>query len=139
MDFTALISAQREYFNSGMTRGIALRLIALDKLEKAILAREGDLLAALKTDLGKAEYESYACEIGIVLSELRFAKKHLQKWATPQKRPSPLALFPAHSRVLAEPYGVVLIMSPWNYPVQLTLVPLVAALAAGNCALVKPS
>ncbi|MEG2118755.1 MAG: aldehyde dehydrogenase, partial [Pseudoflavonifractor sp.] len=139
MDFTALISAQREYFNSGMTRGIALRLIALDKLEKAILAREGDLLAALKTDLGKAEYESYACEIGIVLSELRFAKKHLQKWAAPQKRPSPLALFPAHSRVLAEPYGVVLIMSPWNYPVQLTLVPLVAALAAGNCALVKPS
>ncbi|MEG1858625.1 MAG: aldehyde dehydrogenase family protein, partial [Pseudoflavonifractor sp.] len=139
MDFTALISAQRAYFNAGMTRGIALRLIALDNLEKAVIARERDLLAALKTDLGKAEYESYACEIGIVLSELRFAQKHLQKWAAAQKRPSPLALFPANSRVIAEPYGVTLILSPWNYPVQLTLVPLISALAAGNCAVVKPS
>lgn len=139
MDFEKLTAAQRAYWNTGATRSTAIRQMMLEKLEKAVLAHEGELLSALGADLGKADYEGYACEVGIVLSELRYARRHLEKWAAPQKRRSPLALFPAQSRVLAEPYGVVLIMSPWNYPVQLTLAPLVSALAAGNCAVVKPS
>lgn len=139
MDLTALVAAQREHFNTGATRGVALRQLMLDKLERAILAHEGELLSALKEDLGKAAFEAYASELGIVLGELRFAKRHVERWAADQKRRSPLALFPATSRVVADPRGVVLIMSPWNYPVQLTLVPLISALAAGCTAVVKPS
>lgn len=139
MDFTTLVAAQRQHFHTGATRSVAIRRLMLDKLEKAVLAHEGDLLSALHTDLGKAHYEGYACEVGIVLGELRFAKRHLEKWAAPKRRPTPIALFPAKSRVVADPYGVALIMSPWNYPVQLTLVPLISALAAGCTAVVKPS
>lgn len=139
MDFKELVSAQRRYWNSGATRSLAFRKDMLERLEQAIEGREKELLEALREDLGKAPYESYACEVGMTLAELRHAKKHLSRWAAPQGRPSPLALFPAKSRVLADPYGAVLIMSPWNYPVQLTLVPLISALAAGNCAVVKPS
>lgn len=139
MDFKELVSAQRRYWNSGATRSLAFRKDMLERLEQAIEGREKELLEALREDLGKAPYESYACEVGMTLAELRHAKKHLSRWAAPKGRPSPLALFPAKSRVAADPYGVALIMSPWNYPVQLTLVPLISALAAGNCAVVKPS
>ena len=139
MDFTTLVDTQREYFNTGATRSPSIRRLMLDKLEKSILRHEQDLLDALYTDLGKANYEAYACELGVVLGELRYAKSHLEKWAAPKKKPTPLAMFPATSRVYSDPYGVALIMSPWNYPVQLTLVPLISALAAGNCAVVKPS
>lgn len=139
MDFTALVAAQRQYFNSGTTRSVSIRRLMLDKLERAIVAHEGKILAALEADLGKSGYEAYASEVGIVLSELRFAKNHVENWATPHKRRNALALFPAKSRVLAEPYGVALILSPWNYPFQLTLVPLISALAAGCTAVVKPS
>lgn len=139
MDFTAMVVTQREYFNTGATRGVAIRRLMLDKLEKSILRREKELLDALRADLGKAHYEGYACELGIVLGELRHAKRHLDRWAAPKKKGTPLAMFPATSHVYPDPYGVALIMSPWNYPVQLTLVPLISALAAGNCAVVKPS
>lgn len=139
MDFTELVAAQRRFWNSGATRDIRVRKDMLDRLEAAIKANERKLLDALREDLGKAPYESYACEIGITLAELRYARGHIARWSAPQKRHSPMALFPAQSRVLADPYGVALIMSPWNYPVQLTLVPLISALAAGNCAVVKPS
>ncbi len=139
MDFTALVATQRQHFYTGATRSVSIRRLMLDKLEKAVVAHEGELLDALEADLGKAHFEGYACEVGIVLSELRFAKNRLERWAAPQKRPTPLALFPAKSRVVADPYGVALIMSPWNYPVQLTLVPLISALAAGCTAVVKPS
>ena len=139
MEFEAMVSRQREFWNTGATRSTEWRLIQLKKLEQALEEREGALCAALKADLGKAAYESWLSEIGMTLAELRFARKHLKKWAAARRRPSSMPLFPAGSRVEAEPYGVVLIMSPWNYPVQLTLVPLVSALAAGNCAVVKPS
>jgi len=139
MDLTALVTAQRQHFNTGATRGVAIRRLMLDKLERAILAHEGELLSALEEDLGKAAFEAYASELGIVLGELRFAKRHVERWAADQKRRSPLAVFPARSRVMADPRGVALIMSPWNYPVQLTLVPLISALAAGCTAVVKPS
>ena len=139
MDLKELVSAQRRYWNSGATRSVGFRRDMLEKLERAVVSRERELLSALREDLGKAPYESYACEVGMTLAELRCAKSHLTRWAAPKGRPSPMALFPAKSRVVADPYGVALIMSPWNYPVQLTLVPLISALAAGNCAVVKPS
>ena len=139
MEFEAMVSRQREFWNTGATRSTEWRLIQLKKLEQALEEREAALCAALKADLGKAAYESWLSEIGMTLAELRFARKHLKKWAAAKRRPSAMPLFPASSRVAPEPYGTVLIMSPWNYPVQLTLVPLVSALAAGNCAVVKPS
>ncbi|MEG2455129.1 MAG: aldehyde dehydrogenase [Oscillospiraceae bacterium] len=129
----------REYFASGATRGVATRQLMLTRLEDAIRAHEGELTAALYADLGKSGFEAYESEIGMVLAELHYAKRHLSRWAAPKKRPSPLALFPAKSEVVREPYGVALILSPWNYPVQLTLVPLISAVAAGCCAVVKPS
>lgn len=139
MEFEAMVSRQREFWNTGATRSVEWRLIQLKKLEQALEEREEALCAALKADLGKAAYESWLSEIGMTLGELRFARKHLKKWAAVKRRPSAMPLFPASSRVVPQPYGTVLIMSPWNYPVQLTLVPLVSALAAGNCAVVKPS
>lgn len=139
MEFEAMVSRQRAFWNTGATRSVEWRLIQLKKLEQALEEREETLCAALKADLGKAAYESWLSEIGMTLGELRFARKHLKKWAAVKRRPSAMPLFPASSRVVPQPYGTVLIMSPWNYPVQLTLVPLVSALAAGNCAVVKPS
>ncbi|WP_294552951.1 aldehyde dehydrogenase [uncultured Pseudoflavonifractor sp.] len=139
MEFETMVSRQREFWNTGATRSVEWRLIQLKKLEQALEEREEALCAALKADLGKAAYESWLSEIGMTLGELRFARKHLKKWAAVKRRPSAMPLFPASSRVVPQPYGTVLIMSPWNYPVQLTLVPLVSALAAGNCAVVKPS
>lgn len=139
MEFEAMVSRQRAFWNTGATRSVEWRLIQLKKLEQALEEREETLCAALKADLGKAAYESWLSEIGMTLGELCFARKHLKKWAAVKRRPSAMPLFPASSRVVPQPYGTVLIMSPWNYPVQLTLVPLVSALAAGNCAVVKPS
>lgn len=139
MKFETMVSRQRAFWNTGATRSVEWRLIQLKKMEQALEEREEVLCAALKADLGKAAYESWLSEIGMTLGELRFARKHLKKWAAVKRRPSAMPLFPASSRVVPQPYGTVLIMSPWNYPVQLTLVPLVSALAAGNCAVVKPS
>ena len=139
MDFQAMVAHQRAFWNTGVTRSVDWRLEQLKKLEHALETREEKLCAALKQDLGKAAYESWLSEIGMTLGELRFARKHLKKRTAAKRRPSSMPLFPASSRVEAEPYGVALVMSPWNYPVQLTLVPLISALAAGNCAVVKPS
>ena len=94
---------------------------------------------ALWEDLNKAPFEAYATEIGIVKEEIRYTMKHLRGWAATKQVPTPITQFPSKSRIYAEPYGVVLIMSPWNYPFQLTIAPLVAAIGAGNCAVLKPS
>lgn len=139
MEFEAMVSRQWAFWNTGATRSVEWRLTQLKKLEQALEEWEEALCDALKADLGKAVYESWLSEIGMTLGELCFARKHLKKWAAVKRRPSAMPLFPASSRVVPQPYGTVLIMSPWNYPVQLTLVPLVSALAAGNCAVVKPS
>ncbi len=136
---TDIIAAQRQYFHTGATRPVVARKQALDKLEAALLRREGDLLSALQSDLGKAPFEGYATEVGLVLAELRDTRKHLGAWSRPRRVPMPLSQFPSTGRVCPEPYGVALIMAPWNYPVQLTLVPLISALAAGCTAVVKPS
>lgn len=138
-DISAIVAAQRQYFQSQATKPLPFRIEALRTLEKGILEREEEIEAALKDDLNKAPQEVYMTETGIVLSELRHAIKHLHTWAKMRRVRTPLANFPAKSVILAEPYGVALIMSPWNYPLQLTLTPLIGAIAAGNCATVKPS
>ena len=108
-------------------------------MRAALLEHEEELNAALLADLNKAPAESYFTETGMVLEELRFQLKHFEKWARPRRVTTPLAQFPSRGELLPEPYGCVLIMAPWNYPVQLCLTPLVGAIAAGNCAVVKPS
>ena len=108
-------------------------------LEQSILDYEEMLVQSLKEDLGKSREEAYMCEIGLTLSELRYMKKHLTSFAKSRRVHTPVAQFPSKSFTVQEPYGVTLVMSPWNYPVLLTLEPLIGALAAGNCCVIKPS
>lgn len=135
----ALLSSQREFFRTGTTLPVAFRLEALDRLYRAIEARQSEICDALRHDLGKSETESYMCEIGLVLSEITYMRRHLRKFAGARTVPTPLAQFASHSFVQPMPYGNVLIMSPWNYPFLLSVEPLVDAIAAGNTAIVKPS
>lgn len=139
MDITMIVNRQKEYYLSGKTRSLKARKEALLKLKTAIITHEQLLLDALAKDLNKSSSEAYMCEIGIVLDEIRFHLKHLHKWTKNKTVPTPLAQFCSKSFVSPEPYGVVLIMAPWNYPVQLCLSPLVGAISAGNCAVLKPS
>ncbi len=134
-----LVKKQRAYFQSGATLPVKFRLQALKKLRAAILEREGEILAALKADLGKSRLEGYMCEIGMALSEIGYMLKRTAKFAKPKRVKTPLAQFPAKSYALPRPYGNTLIISPWNYPFLLTVDPLIDALAAGNTAVVKPS
>lgn len=139
MGTDVLMEKQRIFFASGKTLNTAYRMRALERLERALKAHEQELCRALQEDLGKSRGESYMCEIGLTLSELRYMKKHLRSFARDRRVRTPLAQFHAGSFTVQEPYGVVLIMSPWNYPVLLTLEPLIGAIAAGNCCVVKPS
>lgn len=134
-----LIAEQRAYFATGSTIPVDARIAALRRLERAILDHEQEIYGALKEDLGKSVPESYMCEVGLTLSELRYQIKHVRRWARHHKRSSSLANFPSRCFTVAEPYGVTLIMSPWNYPFMLTMEPLAGAIAAGNCCVLKPS
>ncbi len=134
-----LIQSQRLFFTEHITREIPFRLCALDRLQEGIRKYEPELTEALQNDLGKSAFESYASEIGLILREIKSAKKHLAGWSKEKKCPTPLFMAGSKSFVHPEPYGVALIIAPWNYPVQLTLSPLIGAIAAGNCAIVKPS
>lgn len=139
MDIANLVTKQREFFLTGTTRALKYRKNALQKLQKTIQNRTAEIEAALNQDLGKSPFESYLTEIGLVLTELRMFLKNLTRWATPKRVSTPITLFPAVCRMAPEPFGVTLIMSPWNYPFQLAMNPLVASLAAGNTAIVKPA
>lgn len=139
MTIQTLLQNQRAFYHTGLTRSLDFRLAALKRLYEAIERNEKDISRALAQDLAKSATESYMTEIGLVLEEIRFQCKHLREWASCKKAPASVAQFPAKNFVMAEPYGVVLIMAPWNYPFQLCLMPLVGALAAGNCCIVKPS
>ncbi len=139
MDIQALVNAQRTFFQTGATLPLPARRAALKRLGEAVRAREADVSAALLSDLNKSPTESYMCEVGMTLSELGYVLRHLDHWAKDKLRPTPLAQFPAKSFTAADPYGVVLIMSPWNYPFLLAMEPLIGAIAAGNCCVVKPS
>lgn len=139
MDIPKLIAAQRAYFETGATHDIAVRRRALQALQASVRRHEEVLCSALRADLGKSAVESYMTEIGIVAGEIRFALRNLKRWMRPRRVPTPLFAWPARSRVRYEPLGVVLVVAPWNYPLQLTLLPLVGALAAGNCVVLKSS
>jgi len=139
MEIHEVVQKQRRFFTTGATRSLAARQAALSRLEWAIRRNEKWILNALKADLNKSETEAYMTEVGMVLAELHRVRKHLKEWAAPRQVPSSAAVFPSKSYLIPEPYGVVLIMSPWNYPFALTLHPLIGALAAGNCCVIKPS
>ena len=134
-----LVAAQRSFFQAGETLSVKKRVEALRRLREAILKNEEKINAALKTDLGKSAFESYMCEVGLVVSEISYLIKHIKSFAKEKKVYTPLAQFAAVSYQKPMPYGVTLIMSPWNYPFLLTVDPLADALAAGNTAIVKPS
>lgn len=129
----------KSFFLSGKTQDIKWRKEQLRKLKKALIANEAILSEALNKDLGKSSYESFVTELGLVHEEINYTIKHLGHWARPQKVKGTLVAFPSKNYTLAQPLGLVLIMSPWNYPIQLTLAPLVAAIGAGDCIVVKPS
>lgn len=139
MDCAPLIARQRQHFQTGATRPLAHRQEQLRRLQAAIESRESPLLEALHADLRKPPIEAYTAEIGFVLSDIRHARKHLPAWMKPQRRSLPLMAWPGRAHVLAEPFGVALIIGPWNYPFQLLFSPLIGAIAAGNCAVLKPS
>ncbi|MEG0691152.1 MAG: aldehyde dehydrogenase [Clostridium sp.] len=138
-DIHYIIEKLRKYFENGYTYNVDFRIETLKKLKNSIVNREEEIVLALKKDLNKAPLEGYASEIGIVLEEINFTIKNLKKWSKPKRVKSPISQFPSTSRIYSEPYGIVLIMSPWNYPFQLSIGPLVGAIAGGNCALIKPS
>jgi aldehyde dehydrogenase (NAD+) len=134
-----IIAQQRAYFNSGATKSVKFRKEKLILLKNLVSTHEADFIAALKKDLRKHEFEAYATEIGFVLVELKKAISNIDKWAKPRTVPTPLFHFNGNSYVQPEPYGVTLIISPWNYPFQLLFAPLIGAMAAGNTAVLKPS
>ncbi|MBD0279206.1 MAG: aldehyde dehydrogenase [Flavisolibacter sp.] len=134
-----LLEQMQQYFASGATQGYAFRRQQLEKLKEALYNHEHDLYEALYSDLKKNKEESWITEIGFAVTEINYALKKLRRWMKPQKVKTNLLNQPSKSYVLHEPLGVVLIIGPWNYPVQLSLVPLIGAIAAGNCVMLKPS
>ncbi|MFN3874584.1 MAG: aldehyde dehydrogenase family protein [Flavobacteriales bacterium] len=138
-DALATAHRLRAHFETGTTRPYAARRDALVALKAALSEHEGELLAALHADLRKPRLEALMSDIGLAHAAIDYALRHLKDWMRPRRVPSPLAIQMAESRILPEPLGVALIIAPWNYPVLLLLSPLAGALAAGNCALLKPS
>ncbi|WBM73428.1 aldehyde dehydrogenase [Saprospira grandis] len=134
-----LLAQQRSFFASQQTKSLQFRKAQLERLHQKIVEREQEILAALHSDLRKHEFEAYSTELGFVLVELKKAIQQLPKWMKAQKVGTPLFLFNAGSEIRAEPYGLSLIIGPWNYPFQLLFAPLIGALAAGNTAILKPS
>ncbi len=135
----ALVETQRRFFLSGRTQSVDARITALKKLQCMIQKYEPQINDALRQDLGKSSFESYMCEVGLTLSELRYMIRHTRSFAKEKTVRTPLAQFASRSFQKPSPYGVTLIMSPWNYPFLLTIDPLIDAIAAGNTAIVKPS
>mgnify|MGYP001129421348 CR=1 FL=1 len=134
-----IVERQRDFFRTNKAKDVGFRIEKLKRLESAILAYEKRISEALHRDLHRSETEGYITEIGLALNEISYAIKHLSSWAKPKKVRKPL-IFPfSKSLVIHEPYGVVLIIAPWNYPLHLTMLPLVGAIAAGNCVAIKPS
>lgn len=139
MTIEELVRRQRKFYQTDKTKSLAFRRAALRKLRTAVMEREAEIAQAIRADLGKSSFESYLSETGMVLAELSYAERHLERWMRPRKVLTPLAQFPAVSTEWKEPYGVVLVMSPWNYPFMLCIEPLIGAIAAGNCCICKPS
>ena len=134
-----LVSSQRRFFAGGHSKDLKFRKAQLLKLKKMLIEHEDAIIEVLHNDLGKHEFEAYATEIGFVLVEIDKTLAKLSKWAKPKKVKTPPFLYVATSSVQAEPYGNILIIAPWNYPVQLMIAPLIGDIAAGNTAILKPS
>ena len=139
MNVSSIVRQQRAFFKTGATRSLEFRTTQLRKLLDAILENESALLGALGADLRKSPHDAYLGEVGMVLSEIRHALGNLPLWMKRRRCSVPWIGWPGRGFVQPEPYGVVLIIGPWNYPLQLVLMPLVGAIAAGNCAVLKPS
>jgi aldehyde dehydrogenase (NAD+) len=139
MNIEEMVNKQHKFFQKGYTKSIPYRIKALKRLRNTIIEKEQIIIDALKADLNKSDFEAYMTEIGIVLDEIRYVIKHTLHWVKDENKRTPMAQFKARSFVKTEPYGVVLIMSPWNYPFQLSIAPLIGAIATGNCAILKPS
>jgi len=133
------VASLRQFFGRGHTRELLWRREQLLRLRAMLVQNEELLLEALRADLGKSRIEAYLTELGFVVSECDRALRQLRRWVRPERVPTPLALQPGRSEIVREPLGVVLVIAPWNYPVQLLLSPLVGALAAGNAVVLKPS
>lgn len=138
-EVAAVVAKQREYFSSGATLPVEHRIEALKKLRQALIENEQAIAQAIKQDLGKSAEESYMCETGLVISEISYLLHHVRSFAKEKTVKTPLTQFASRSYQKPSPYGVTLIMSPWNYPVLLTLDPLADSIAAGNTAIIKPS
>ncbi len=139
MEISKIFEKQKEFFHTNKTKSIPFRKAMLKRLLLVIHQKEEEILEAIYKDLGKSRAESYMAEISIVYTEIKEALKNLDKWSRPQRVRGTLATFPAKNYIYSEPYGVTLILAPWNYPFNLSLAPLVGAMAAGNCAVVKCS
>lgn len=134
-----LVAGQRAWFRTGATRDYTFRIRQLEALTSAISSRESEIMAALATDLHKGSFESFTSEIGMVYEEARYTRRHLRSWMKARKVSTPLVHAPARSRIRYRPLGISVILAPWNYPFQLAIAPLIGAISAGNCAIVKPS
>ncbi len=138
-NFSETVQRQREFFATGKTKEVKFRIESLKRLKGWLQNHDADILTALKADLNKPPFEAYATEVGTALDELKCTLSHIHRWARVKRVSSNLKNFPSSGRIYPDPYGVTLIMSPWNYPFMLTVTPIIAALSAGNCAVVKPS
>ena len=139
MEIKELINKQKKFYSSNISKDLKFRIQNLKLLRSIIIKYEKEIQEALRLDLGKSETEAYMTEIGMVLDEIKYNIKHLAKWAKKKYVSTPLSQFPARSYRIPEPRGLVLIISPWNYPFLLSIQPLIGAIAAGNCVIIKPS
>ena len=138
-DIEKIVQRQKKFFSKGVTKDISFRKKALKHLKRAVRCYEEELEQALKMDLGKHRAEAYMTEIGFVLAGISQAMHNVEKWAREEYVPTPVYMQPGRSRIRKEPYGSVLIIGPYNYPFQLLMEPLISAIAAGNCAVVRTS
>ena len=139
MDIPTIVQQQKNFFRSQQTKDLEFRKASLRRLREEITKREKEIINALWNDFRKPEFESVISETAIVINELDLVLKNLFSWAKPQSVKPVLLTFPSSNRIYKEPYGTVLIISPWNYPFQLALSPLIGAVAAGNTVVLKPS
>lgn len=138
-DINLIFKNQKEFFESGKTINVDYRIKNLKKLKDIIKKNEDKILNALKKDLGKSNFEGYVTEVGILYDDINFHIKNVKKWSSEEKRKSPIVYYPSKSYIYKEPYGVTLIIGPFNYPFQLVIAPLIGAISAGNTAIIKPS
>ncbi|AXI30327.1 aldehyde dehydrogenase family protein [Priestia megaterium] len=138
-NYQELTKKQLSFFHSGKTKDVAFRIETLKKLRELVVRHEDDILKAVKADLNKPEMEAKRAEVGLVLSEIDFAVENLAEWAAPKEVETPSTHAGAKSYIYQDPYGLALVIAPWNYPFQLAVSPVVGAIAAGNCVVLKPS